>query len=767
MKKLMLAGAILLLLLMGFWLSLPKLPLLQGVAFSKAVYAEQNTLLRLTLNKQGNYQSYVSLNYISPLIIKATLLQEDRYYFKHFGFNPIAMVKAFVATYFTHDRRYGASTIPMQVARMRFNLDSKTIIGKLQQLYDALALEKYYSKNQILQAYFNLAPYGGNIQGIKAASLIYFHTAPDKLSLPQALALAVIPQNPVKRMPVSVKNIAQLIQARNRLFLQWQQHYPVSQEQRVNMDLPLQVYARKNLPFLAPHFVDYVLQHQAKSPNIHTSLSWPLQRAIENVTRLYLGKKTKSGINNVAVLLVDTHTMQIKAMLGSANFSDTNILGQINGVFAKRSPGSTLKPFIYALALEQGLITPMTVLKDVPMRFQYYQPENIDDRFLGPITAERALLLSRNIPAVYLESQLGQSNLYRFLTKANISQLKNESYYGLSLVLGGGELSMFELVKLYAVLANQGLLKNINYLAHTQTQIGKRLLIPEASFITLDMLQHNPPPGMIANQIWNNQLPSIAWKTGTSSAYRDAWSIGVFSHYVIAVWMGDFNPKTNLALSGYKAAAPLMFQLIQTVNETIGPLPSPRIDLTKLNLKKIPVCEASGLLPGEYCPKTIMTWFIPGVSSIKKDTVYRAVPIDHKTGLRSCQLTSNTEFKVYEFWPSDVLSLFEAAGIKRNIAPDFAENCQNNYAPKGNDVIKITSPMNQLVYRINSKTKQLPLSAISNQAAANLYWFVDKHFYRASPASQTIFWPLETGNHTFTAMDQQGNIANVTIDVLQ
>ncbi len=751
--------------LAGLWFSLPKLPLLQGVLFSKAIYSADQQLLRLTLNKDQNYQSFVPLNQISPLVIKATLLQEDRYFYHHLGFNPFAVIRAFVATYIMHDRRYGASTITMQVARMRYDINSKTIAGKLKQLYYSLALEKYYSKYEILQAYFNLAPYGGNIQGIKAASLIYFNTAPNKLTLAQALALVVIPQNPVKRMPKSHYNNLHLIEARNRLFTLWQQHYPVSEADRVSIALPLQISTRWHLPFLAPHFVNYVLEHHPKNPNVITSLSLPLQQLLERVTRNYILQKNKLGIENTAMLLVDTHTMQIKAMLGSADFYNQKILGQVNGVLAKRSPGSTLKPFIYALAIEQGLITPMTVIKDAPLRFHNYTPENIDDRFLGPVTAQQALLLSRNIPAVYLENQLRRENLYTLLKRAGITKLKSSNYYGLSLVLGGGELSMLELVKLYAALANQGILQNFHYLKTTHSQGGIRILTPEASFITLDMLSQNPPIGLLPTIGWDNRLPQVAWKTGTSSAFRDAWSIGIFSHYVIAVWIGNFTPKTNLAVTGYTAAAPLMFQLINAINE-FSHLPSSKIMPTaNLNIKKIDVCEASGLLPGKYCTKTITTWFIPGVSSIKKDRIYQRIAIDAKTGLRTCHITADTEFKVYEFWPSDLHQLFQAAGIKRNFAPEFLPNCNAADSNDDQNSLTITSPINHGVYQISSKTHQLPLTVISKNSANTIYWFVDKSYLATTRLNQIAYWHMQPGNHTITAMDQQGDIVNSSINV--
>ncbi len=431
--------------------------MLEGIAYSRAVYDDSQHLLRLTLSPEQKYRYFVPLSHIAPELINATLLQEDQYFRWHYGFNPISMLKATWETYFMQSRRVGASTITMQVARIRFGIHSKTGLGKVWQICRAIQLEMHYSKDQILEAYLNLAPYGNNIEGVGAASLIYFNKPVNQLTLPEALTLAIIPQHPAQRTPQQVK----LKQIRQKLFTRWLVQHPMDVKQQSLFDLPLQMQNTQNLPFFAPHFVNTVLQTApATQQNITSTLNLHLQKTLEKITTHYLKRKKTLGVYNAAVLLIDTRDMSVKSLVGSADFFDRKIAGQINGTDIKRSPGSTLKPFIYGLALDQGLIHPNTILKDVPHSFGSYNPENFDYDFDGPIHAKDALVLSRNIPAITLADQLSQPNLYALLQAAQIRQLKSESYYGLALVLGGAEVTMQELAGLYAMLVNDGICKD-------------------------------------------------------------------------------------------------------------------------------------------------------------------------------------------------------------------------------------------------------------------------------------------------------------------
>lgn len=731
-----------------FW---PIEPLLTNLSFSKAVYAEKQHLLRLTLSQDEKYRLFTPLTDIAPTVIAATLLQEDRYFYWHPGINPFASLKAFWQTYFMHKRRIGASTLTMQVARMHFHIYSKTLAGKLLQMLRAIQLEMHYSKKQILTAYLNLAPYGNNIEGIGAASLIYFTKPARDLTLPEALTLCVMPQNPLQRTPQQPQKLQAL---RNKLFLRWVAEYPQDKTQQALFNLPLQLQTIKTLPFLAPHFVNSVLHETPfNQSTILTTLNLPLQNSLTHVVQNYLARKKNLGVHNAAILLVDTRDMSIKSLIGSANFFNPAVQGQINGTQIKRSPGSTLKPFIYALALDQGLIHPYTMLKDTPQSFGSYNPENFDYDFMGPIKAKDALILSRNIPAITLAEQLATPNLYQFLTAAAVSQLQPAAHYGLGLALGNAELTMQELVSLYAMLTNAGKWQPLRMRQDQPLTAGIPLLSPEASFLVLDMLKDTPPPAAYALSLRPLRAP-LAWKTGTSSGYRDAWSVGVVGPYVLAVWLGNFTNQSNPALVGKNIAAPLLFELVEVINREQNIMPNNSVPL---HLTRVAVCKASGMLPTRYCQATELTWFIPGKSPIKTDTIYREVAINKKTGLRTCEIKPDTTFAIYEFWPSDLNRIFKQAGIERRTPPPFEKDCAAlntvGIAPQ------IISPQTQVNYIVRTKTqtaRMIPLTAIADAEVNSLYWFMNATYVAKTRRDEPFLWAARPGKFVVRVVDDHG-----------
>lgn len=731
----------------------PKPPLLKEVSFSRAVYDQRQQLLRLTLSQDSKYRLYTPLSQLSPELIAATLLQEDQYFRWHLGINPLSLVKASWQTYIMKSRRIGASTITMQVARMQFGIHSKTLSGKLWQMIRALQLEWYYSKDEILEAYLNLAPYGNNVEGVGAASRIYFGKFARDLSLPEALTLVVIPQNPTKRIP----DRGMLKQIRDKLYLRWVALHPRDKNKQSLMQLPLQIQSVRSMPFLAPHFVNTLLADSSIQQNeIVTTLDLRLQKMVEGITRRYLARKMNLGVNNAAVLVIDTRDMGVKAMLGSADFFNQRIQGQINGTEIKRSPGSTLKPFIYALALDQGLIHPGTVLNDVPRSFGDYNPENFDYDFAGPIKAQDALILSRNIPAVHLGYQLKQPTLYQLLQQAGVRDLKSESYYGLALVLGGAELSMRELSSLYAALSNDGMLRSLRYTKEQKTSPYQRLFSAEASFLVLDMLKETTPPE--THYALSKKQP-VAWKTGTSSGLRDAWTIGIAGPYVIAVWIGHFNNQGNPAFIGKEIAAPLFFEMVNAMNVQFGPLPVPLRHTEQMQLTKVEVCRASGMLPTRYCTDTEKVWFIPGKSPIHADTIYREIAIDTKTGLRACQFDENTRFEIYEFWSSDLLKIFKRAGIERRIPPAYHPACTVHAKMDGGFHPQIVSPQSHVNYVSHLKSTQsapIPFTAVVDADVRQLHWFLNETYIGKTTRDKAFLWQAKPGHYIVRVVDDYG-----------
>lgn len=756
-----------------FWLLprvLPHRPLRERFSTSTAVYDGGGGLLRLTLSADDKYRVWVPLDRMSPLLVEATLLQEDRHFRLHPGVNPVALVRGAWRTYIARARRQGGSTITMQLARLLYGIRSSTPGGKVVQIARSLQLELTYTKREILEAYLNLVPYGGNIEGAAAASLIYFGKDQSRLTLSEALTLAVLPQNPTRRAPSAEEQGTALRQARDQLYARWKATQPEVEGEAALMQLAVRMGSPGEMPFRAPHLVDGVLAKTRGSPDVRTTLDRRLQALLERQIRGYVATQARLGVHNAAAMLVDSRTMEVKAVVGSADFFDAGIAGQVNGTAAKRSPGSTLKPFIYALAIDQGVLHPMTVLKDAPSAFGAFSPENFDGRFVGPLSAKEALIRSRNVPAVYVASQLSQPDLYAFLEMAGVGGLRSREYYGLALVLGGGEVTMEELVSLYGALANEGMVRPVRYRADQPVAAGVQVLSPEASYVALDMLRSNPRPGEFAAA--TRSRLSVAWKTGTSFGFRDAWTIGMFGPYILSVWVGNFDGAGNPAFVGVQVAAPLFFQVVDAI-EAQDPSLVERVETFPGNLTTVDVCAASGDLPNADCPRVVPTWFIPGKSPIRVSTLHQTLDIDDRTGLRACPPYTGggpTHRVVYEMWSSDLLKLFQQAGLPRRTPPPFDPRCETHTAAsQGGAPPQITSPLRGVVYSLRAKRlgeETITLRATTAAGVREVYWFVGKTFLGKAPSGGSLAWkPEAPGAFVVRAVDDQGQADSRLIEL--
>jgi penicillin-binding protein 1C len=793
----------------------PGQSLQQAFPASRSVLAANGELLRLTLAADQQYRLWTPLAAMAPRLPEAVLLYEDRWFYWHPGVNPWALLRASVATA-SGSRRIGGSTISMQLARRLYQIDSRTVGGKLHQAGAAIWLEARYGKRAILEAYLNSAPYGGNVEGVGAASLLFWRKPVAQLNLAEAINLAVIPQNPKKRLADSAKKADPqgLQAARLRLAASWAKRHPLDRAALSTALLALPFKNRASLPFLAPHWVDYVLQTRPGA-ELHTTLDMKAQSLLERLLRDYVKTQAAQGIDNASALLVDSQTMQVKAMVGSSDYHNAAIAGQVNGVFAKRSPGSTLKPFIYAQALDQGLIHSASILRDAPSNFGAFAPENFDGRFNGPIPAWQALIKSRNIPAVALASKLSKPGLYEFLKLGGVQKLAAEAHYGLALALGGAEVSMEELARLYAILPNGGQWRSLAYVmgeggtgegvragagAGASVDTGERthgatraqpdarwaltatapgsgqsgvapltLISPEAAFITLDMLRQTPRP-----DTFTPARPAVAWKTGTSWGFRDAWTAGVFGRYVLVVWVGNFNGASNPALIGIEAAAPLFMRMVdglraEKLDMGGNPVGQPA------NVQRFEVCAASGDLPNQACPVTAPAWFIAGKSPIRYSTLHRTVLIDQKTGRRACVAGPHTRAEVVEYWSSDMLALSRQAGLPLRLPPQgecadgdglagvvpqagAALSATAASAAESAGAPRIISPLRGVTHlqRLN-QAQALLLRADAGPGAGKLRWFADDSLLGQVAGGATLAWqPPHAGRYVLRVVDQNG-----------
>ncbi|MBN2528893.1 MAG: penicillin-binding protein 1C [Deltaproteobacteria bacterium] len=737
--------------------------------FGCEIYDRNGKLMRLTTASDERYRSFVSFNQISKHLVDATLLYEDRYFWQHPGVNVVALMAAAVDTYVGGNQR-GASTITMQLARMKYGIDSRTPLGKLHQILWAFRLEMHYTKEEILEAYFNLAPYGGNVEGIKAASLIYFGKSPQNLTQSEAILLATIPQNPAKRKPGPLgKETDSLYDARQRLGAIWLTEHPnverhaLGLRHRFTLGLPLQ------LPFFAPHTTVRLLAKHRGARRLDTTLLLEIQKELEERIGTYVEKHRLAGIHNAAAMVLDHRNNHVVALVGSADFFNANIDGQVNGTTARRSPGSALKPFVYGLAMDEGLIHPASLLKDSPVSFSDYTPGNFDKQFRGPISATEALVRSRNIPAVRLASQLSDGGLYQLLQKAGVKKLRDENTYGLPIVLGGVEVSMEELASLYSALKNDGVVTDVVYEKPRATaeRLRVRIMSPEAAFLNTEMLSVHGRPGQRFNDAWTRDSFPVAWKTGTSPGMRDAWSVGIVGQYVVVVWVGQFMGGQSPAYVGKRSAAPLFFEIVDSLRAR-GLQPPVHLD-KQLNVTRVEVCATSGALPGPHCPHTRETWFIPGKSPIQRCAIHQQIEVDTRTGQRVCpEKAGSGQKQVVELWPSDMRQLFKEAGLPRTPPPQFPSSCALSASEPELASLKITSPKNRLVYAVRSDSheeEKVPFTAQSSGDANVLFWFVNgAPIGRAAPG-ETLFWPPRPGTFQVAVLDDQGRSDSLTVHI--
>ncbi len=729
------------------WLLLPKPPLLEGISFSQCVRDRNGKQLRVTLTADQKFRIWTSLPNISTALIDATLQFEDKYYRYHPGVNPVALLRSAFGLW-PGGARTGASTITMQVARLRYHLPTRTFRGKFVQIVRALELERHYSKSKILEAYLNLAPYGRNIEGVGAASQIYFGKTAAHLTRPESISLCVIPQSPTRRALFADRDNRSLESALGG----WYDRAKINHE---FSGRSFNARAQVERKFLAPHFVQQVMAAQKSRDEIVTTLDLAKQQLIERRITDYIRANRDRGIQNAAALLIDTRSMDVLAQVGSADFFNAEIQGQVDGTRAPRSPGSTLKPFVYALALEQGLIHPFSILSDAPRSFGDYDPENFDREFVGPIRACDALARSRNLPAVELASELRHPTLYEFLRGAGVKLPRSEALYGLTLPLGGAEVTMEDLVRLYAALANNGELRPLRRTSSDPVAVrGRRIIMPEAAFLTLEML--NLPRPEISSA-YSDQVAPVFWKTGTSHGFRDAWSIAVFNHYVLAIWIGNFDGHANGTFVGRIAAAPLLFQIIDSLRAGWPEPNQPHLPPPGANLKRVSFCAVSGDLPEPYCKQQIEGWFIPGISPIKLCDVHQEVLVDAASGLRVPRDDGTRQLRreVYEFWPSELLSIFARAGVPRKLPPPFLPGTSAELIARTGNAPRIISPAERHNILLTSGGT-IALRAKTDADVREIYWFAGNTFIARANPQDVVTWKAAPGSYELTALDDHG-----------
>lgn len=538
---------------------------LERIERSIEVVDREGRLLRPFAVSDGRWRLQANLSAIDKRFIDMLVAYEDRRFHSHWGVDPLALLRA-VGQFVSNGRIVsGGSTISMQVARLLEPRAERSISAKLSEMRRAMSLEAHLTKDEILALYLTLAPYGGPLEGVRAASLSYFGKEPRKLSLGEAALLVALPQSPELRRPDRAINNA--VAARERV-LKRMIAAGVVREVELERALAEAVpSARRAMPFFAPHAAEAALAIRPGVKLHHLAIDRTMQERVEELLR-EKSLTMHSGLS-AAVLVVDNASGEVLVRAGSPDFYDTARAGQVDMTRATRSPGSALKPFIYGIAFEDGIAHPETLIEDRPTRFGGYAPTNFDLSFQGTVTLRRALQLSLNVPAVALLDAVGPQRLTTRMTGAGARlELPQGEIPGLAIGLGGIGIRLEDLALLYSSLARLGEAKPlVARLDENNVRVSRRLLEPVASWYVGQTLAGSPPPDNAAGG-------RIAFKTGTSYGYRDAWSAGFDGKHTVAVWVGRPDGQPVPSLTGRQAAAPILFDTFARIASKPAPLPA-------------------------------------------------------------------------------------------------------------------------------------------------------------------------------------------------
>ena len=707
----------------------------------------------LTRNQENT--AVVSLDQVSDYFIDAIIAAEDRRYYQHGALDMQAIARSLLEAMQARQIVSGASTITMQLARM-LDPSPRTIPHKIREVWLSWRLTAGMSKGEILEAYINRLPMGGNVYGVEAAARTYFGIPAADLNLAQATLLAAIPNDPTDLNPYA-----------NWQGLKQRQAYAIDRLVADGYITPTEgdrALAEKiSLPprdrgiIAAPHFLFFVAQQlpQQHPAVVKTTIDRPLQQFVEAQVQQVVDDLEANNVGNAAALVIDNQTGEVLAYVGSADYNDTGKLGRNDGVQALRQPGSTLKPFLYEFALEKRLIHPNTILADVPTHYpipgaKLYSPLDYSETFHGPVRVRLALANSLNIPAVRVLEKVGVENFLDRLHQLGFSHLdKSPEYYGLGLALGSGEVSLWELARAYFTLAREGdaiapprpgLKPRANSLSRLKPTANPELFVyPSSRFQEKENQELETSPlgrstmGLIADMLSDPHARAIefgvdsvlnlpfpaAVKTGTSSNYRDTWTVGFTQDYTVATWVGNFNGDRMQEVSGVTGAAPLWRRIMLHLHETSEPpaFPSPERLVTR------PICALSGLRPTAACPAVVQEYFYP-----------EDLP-EYDRHLDS----------FYQLVSEESGDLFPE--YKIDLPPEYDEWVAMQQAPTlfARD-LKIVSPRNGDVFLLEPAPARVEFKLAGLEDEAVEWWLNGKKLARGP--EHHLFWSLQPGNWT-------------------
>jgi len=700
---------------------------------------------------------------VDPDFVRALVRFEDKRFFRHGGVDPLAILRA-AATDLRHgEARQGGSTITMQVVRI-LEPRPRTLRSKAIEVLRAIQLEERLSKEEILAAYLTFAPYGRNVEGIEAASLAIFgHSARD-LAPEEIATLLAIPQAPKRRFP-SPQNAARLGAARNEIaeWLVAHDALPLGEGgHRVAPEgLLAQVRASsvpdtlRPVPREAAHAATWLAASRPAGSRLLTTLDRGAQELVEQKLRRLQSAQADLGIHDASVVVVDHRAGEVRALAGNFDFWEGRPGAQIASFAQPRSPGSALKPFLYAMAIDGGLALPGQLVADIPVRHGTYAPDNYDGTHLGLVRLDVALAWSLNVPFVDLLEEIGVEEFLGMLRQAGVtSPSPLPGRYGLSAAIGGIEVSPMEVASLYAMLAEGGRTRPLRVLRDEPQVAPRRVLSAGAAWLTRRALARMDRPDFPMRRQIVRGGSGIHWKTGTSYGHRDAWAAGSGSRFTVVVWMGNLDNSPAADLVGAEAAAPLMFDVL----EALEPAGAPRFDAMPADLRGVETCAYSGLLASSACPERATSWALASHVPATTCGYHVTLDVDVATGLAlnpTCRAGRDWESRVFLTWPAPVKRFLSDQHLRLPEAPPLDASCEVAAMAPPRILLPPPGQVVLLMRGLPEEKQQVPLEADGN-ARRRHSWFVDGSYVGTTDAGERAWWTPIPGEHRLVVTDDTG-----------
>jgi len=739
--------------------------------FARVIVAEDGSPLSAFADSNGIWRYPVTPDQVSPAYLEALLGYEDRWFWYHPGVNPLSMLRA-VGQYLQSNRIVsGGSTLTMQVARILEPMPKRDFSHKICQILRAFQLELHFSKREILTMYLNLAPFGGTIEGVQAASYTYFGKSANRLSDAEAALLAVLPQAPTRYRPDIHPQVARA--ARDKVLRRMGELRLWSAE-RVEGALIEVVAAQKfSSPSLARIFSNRLAQAHAEQALIQSTVNVHLQQGLEDLTRAYIQRLPER--TSAAVLVVDNRTQAVKAYLGSADFFANSRFGQLDMVQAIRSPGSTLKPFLYAMAIDAGLVHSESLLTDAPTAFADYRPQNFSTGYSGPVSLADALRRSLNIPAVQVLDHLGVDSFTARLknTGADLVFAKGAGP-SLAVILGGLGSNLESLVQLYTALGSLGQAQGLRMTTTDIVQPSRYLMSPGAAWVIKRILQGDHSAQRDNASAHSERFTDIAWKTGTSYGYRDSWALGVLGDFTLGVWVGRPDGTPLLGASGTLTAAPLLFSVAAQVKSLFPAMQA--ADPQPANVQQVEICwplggarvnTAEGLCH-ERRNAYVLDGVVPPTLADRSDTLWGTLQVkfftDPISGLRVDDACANGrgQVKNVALWPQSLEPWISDEQKRSRAIPGYHPSCSRPpMLYKGS--LTIDSLYNGIHLVSPSGSRALPSVTLKASNAQGLcHWFINGRLIEAAPNEAALVYRFEkAGGFQIIVTDEQGKSAMV------